>query len=61
MIEAPDHELRRSVPINHQVSEQHLLMLTAGAVFYDAAGELTRARAALSYYPRDVWHYLPAS
>jgi hypothetical protein len=43
------------------MSEQHLLMLTAGAVFLDAPGQLTRARTALAYYPHDVWLYLLAA
>lgn len=43
------------------MSEQHLLMLTAGAVFHDAPGQLTRARTALAYYPHDVWLYLLAA
>jgi Domain of unknown function (DUF4037) len=51
--------LQPLVPIDWLVmSEQHLLMLTAGAVFHDGLGELTQARAALAYYPRDVWLYL---
>jgi hypothetical protein len=43
------------------LSEQHLRMLTAGRVFHDEPGELTRARATLAYYPRDVWLYLIAT
>lgn len=31
---------------------------TGGAVFHDGTGGLTRARAALSWYPRDVWRYV---
>jgi hypothetical protein len=42
-------------------SEQGLLEVTAGAVFHDGLGEVERARAALGYYPRDVWLYLLAS
>jgi hypothetical protein len=42
-------------------SEQRLLELTAGSVFHDGLGELERARAALAYYPRDVWLYLLAA
>jgi len=34
---------------------QRLAEVTAGAVFHDAPGELSRARAALTWYPRDVW------
>jgi hypothetical protein len=37
---------------------QLLLEATAGAVFDDAPGELTRARERLRWYPDDVWLYL---
>lgn len=37
---------------------QRLAEVTAGAVFHDGSGELSRARAALSWYPDDVWRYL---
>jgi hypothetical protein len=37
--------------------EQRLLELTSGAVFHDPAGELEGTRAALAYFPRDVWLY----
>ena len=37
---------------------QLLLEATAGAVFEDATGELTRARERLRWYPDDVWLYL---
>jgi Domain of unknown function (DUF4037) len=40
---------------------QRLAEVTAGAVFRDEPGELTRARARLAWYPRDVWLYLLAS
>jgi hypothetical protein len=43
------------------MSEQHLLMLTAGAVFHDTPGQLMQARAALAYYPHEVWLYLLAA
>jgi Domain of unknown function (DUF4037) len=39
---------------------QRLAEVTAGAVFHDGPGELTRARAALEWYPRDVWLYILA-
>jgi hypothetical protein len=42
-------------------SEQRLLEVTTGAVFHDGPGDLERARAALRYYPDDVWHYLLAA
>lgn len=41
--------------------EQRLLEVTGGAVFHDGLGELGRVRAALAYYPRDVWLYLLAA
>jgi hypothetical protein len=34
---------------------QQLLELTAGEVFFDSVGELTRVRELLAWYPRDVW------
>ena len=37
--------------------EQHLLELTAGAVYHDGLDELERVRRAFAYYPRDVWLY----
>ncbi len=36
-------------------------MLTAGPVFYDPAGLLTEGRAALRWYPDDVWRYVLAA
>jgi hypothetical protein len=39
---------------------QRLAELTAGAVFHDGPGELTAARSALAWYPRDVWLYVLA-
>ena len=39
---------------------QLLREATAGAVFEDQSGELTRAREALRWYPDDVWLYLLA-
>jgi Domain of unknown function (DUF4037) len=41
--------------------EQGLLEVTAGPVFHDGLGQLTRLRAKLAYYPRDVWLYRLAS
>jgi hypothetical protein len=41
-----------------RVSEQHLLEFTAGAVYRDDVGELTRARAQLAHYPDPVLCYL---
>jgi hypothetical protein len=40
---------------------QRLATLTAGAVFHDPAGELGRYRAALRWYPDDVWRYALAT
>ena len=40
---------------------QRLAEVTTGEVFGDETGELTRARDALTWYPRDVWLYVLAS
>jgi hypothetical protein len=40
---------------------QLLAGLTAGPVFHDPAGELARRRAALGWYPDDVWRYVLAA
>lgn len=40
---------------------QLLAEVTGGAVFHDATGELSAVRAALGWYPDDVWRYLLAS
>ena len=40
---------------------QRLLEATAGAVYHDGPGRLTAARAALAWYPDDVWRHLLAS
>ena len=42
------------------LSQQQLLGVTAGRVFYDALG-LEDARRRLAYYPHDVWLYLLAA
>ncbi|MEV5604724.1 DUF4037 domain-containing protein [Streptomyces sp. NPDC052299] len=39
---------------------QRLAEVTAGAVFHDGLGRLVPARAALAWYPDDVWLYLLA-
>ncbi len=39
---------------------QRLAEVTTGEVFDDGPGELSHARAALAWYPRDVWLYLLA-
>ncbi|SEE93596.1 DUF4037 domain-containing protein [Jiangella alba] len=40
--------------------QQRLLHVTAGRVFRDDLGELTAARAALAWYPDDVWRWMIA-
>ena len=40
---------------------QILASLTRGAVFHDPGGELARYRAALAWYPPDVWRYALAA
>jgi hypothetical protein len=40
--------------------QQALLEVTRGAVYHDDAGDLTRVRKALAYYPDDVWRWLIA-
>ena len=42
-------------------SGQSLLEVTAGAVFQDGLGELEPARAALAWYPPNVWRLLLAA
>jgi Domain of unknown function (DUF4037) len=39
---------------------QRLAEFTGGQVFHDGPGDLGRARARLSWYPRDVWLYVLA-
>lgn len=41
--------------------QQHLLQLTAGEVFRDDLGVLTRRRQIYSWYPDDLWRWLMAS
>ncbi|MBA2277082.1 MAG: DUF4037 domain-containing protein [Chloroflexia bacterium] len=43
------------------MAEQRLLEVTAGRVFRDDLGDLTRARADLARYPDDVWRYRMAA
>jgi hypothetical protein len=40
---------------------QSVLEVTAGPVFADTAGELTRARERLAWYPDDLWAYVVAT
>jgi hypothetical protein len=42
------------------VPAQRLAEVTTGEVFHDEPGELTRARAALTWYPHDLWLHLLA-
>ncbi|MFL6030018.1 MAG: DUF4037 domain-containing protein [Gaiellaceae bacterium] len=39
---------------------QRLLELTAGEVFVDPIGDVTRLRELLAFYPRDIWLYVMA-
>jgi len=39
---------------------QRLAEITAGEVFHDGPGELSRAREELAWYPHDVWLYVLA-
>ena len=43
------------------ISQQWLLEATSGAIFRDDAGVVTKVRAALAWYPDDVWRYLMAA
>lgn len=43
------------------LSGQSVLEVTAGPVFVDLPGELTAVRAALAWYPDDVWRYVVAA
>jgi predicted N-acetyltransferase YhbS len=55
-----DPRLAVTLPDWLAVPAQRLAEFTGGEVFYDGTGELTRARAAVAWYPRDVWRYLLA-
>lgn len=58
-------ELGRPVPAGSAswlgLPQQRLLQVTAGVVFHDDAGDLTRLRHQLAYYPDDVWWWMQAS
>jgi hypothetical protein len=43
------------------IPQQRLLEVTAGKVFYDGIGDLTKIRAKFGYYPKDVWLYILAA
>lgn len=47
-----------TVPDWLAVPSQQLAEVTAGAVFHDGPGELSRARTRLEWYPGDVWRYV---
>lgn len=53
---------RRGVSVLDWLSTpgQRLAEVTGGAVFHDGIGELGAVRAALRWYPDDVWRYLLA-
>lgn len=51
---------RATVLLSSWLPAQRLAEVTTGAVFHDGPGDLTRARARLAWYPRDVWLYLLA-
>lgn len=40
--------------------QQKLIEFTAGAIFRDDTGQITRFRKAFAWYPDDVWRYLMA-
>ena len=42
------------------IPTQRLAEFTSGEVFHDGPGELTRVRARLAWYPREVWLYVLA-
>lgn len=42
------------------LSGQAVLEVAAGEVFRDRAGDLTRLRESVTWYPDDVWHYVVA-
>ncbi|HMN31394.1 MAG TPA: DUF4037 domain-containing protein, partial [Caldilineaceae bacterium] len=43
------------------ISQQALLMVVRGRVFYDGLGQLEPIRTRLRYYPHDLWLYLLAA
>jgi hypothetical protein len=49
-----------TVPDWLAIPSQRLAEFTAGDVFHDGPGELSRARGALAWYPHDVWLHLLA-
>lgn len=53
--EEPDAAAWLSIP------QQHLLQLTAGELFRDDLGDMSRLRAAYAWYPLDVWRWMIAA
>jgi hypothetical protein len=53
---------RRSITVTDWLATptQRLAEVTGGSVFHDGPGDLNRARARLSWYPRDVWLHVLA-
>lgn len=53
-------DARAGVPVRDWLSApwQRLAEVTGGEVFHDEPGELTSARAELTWYPRDLWLYV---
>jgi len=49
-----------TVPDWLAIPAQRLAEFTAGEVFHDGPGELSRARGSLAWYPHDVWLHLLA-
>lgn len=49
-----------TVPDRLATPAQRLAEFTAGDVFHDGPGELSRVRGRLAWYPRDVWLHLLA-
>jgi hypothetical protein len=49
-----------TVPDWLAIPSQNLAEFTAGEVFHDGPGELSRARGRLAWYPHDVWLHLLA-
>ncbi len=41
--------------------EHHLLEVTAGRIFHDGCGEITRVRKDLAWYPDAIWRYRMAA
>jgi hypothetical protein len=44
-----------------RIPQQRLLEITAGGVYHDSVGDLTRMRAQLARFPDDVWKWMLAA